>query len=162
MLKQAYEGQEACSVARTLEIVGERWTWLIIRDAFLGLSRFAEFQASLGIARNVLSARLAKLVDHGIFERVLYSAHPARYEYRLTPKGRDLFTALNALRQWGDRYVCPEPMRLLRRKDDRVPVVAVLVPEGTAAVTPEEMELVPGPGFPSGEADPQLSDLRGA
>jgi DNA-binding HxlR family transcriptional regulator len=148
MLKREYEGQESCSVARALEIVGERWTWLIIRDAFLGLTRFAEFQRSLGIARNVLSDRLAKLVEEGIFERVPYQERPPRYEYRLTQKGADLFTALNAVRQWGDQYLSPEPMRLLRRKADRRPVVAALVPEGTRALSADETELVPGPGFP--------------
>lgn len=96
MLKRDYEGQKSCSVARVLEIIGERWTWLIIRDAFLGLTKFDEFQESLGIARNVLTDRLNRLVDEGIFERVLYNERPARYEYRLTEKGSDLFTALNS------------------------------------------------------------------
>src|SRR5687767_9144964 len=118
----------------TLEVVGERWTWLIVRDAFLGLTRFGEFQRSLGIARNVLSDRLTLLVEQGVFERVRYSEHPERYEYRLTEKGADLFVALNALRQWGDEHLSPAPMRLLRRRDDRAPVVAALVPEGTAGV----------------------------
>ena len=148
MLRRAYEGQESCSVAMTLEVVGERWTWLIVRDAFLGLTRFGEFQGSLGIARNVLSDRLTLLVEQGVFERVPYSEHPERYEYRLTEKGADLFVALNALRQWGDEHLSPAPMRLLRRRDDRAPVVAALVPEGTAALVREELELVPGPGFP--------------
>ena len=100
MLKRNYEGQESCSVAQVLEIIGERWTWLIIRDAFLGITRFIDFEESLGIARNVLADRLNRLVEQGIFERVLYQERPARYEYRLTQKGSDLFTALNALRQW--------------------------------------------------------------
>lgn len=150
MLKRRYEGQEACSVARTLEIVGERWTWLIVRDAFLGLKRFDEFQESLGVARNVLADRLRRLVDAGIFERVLYAERPARYEYVLTERGRDLFTALNALRQWGDEHLMDKPMRLLRRKADGRPVVAALVPYGTSALLEDEMELVPGPGFPRG------------
>ena len=148
VLKREYEGQESCSVARTLEIVGERWTWLIVRDAFLGLRRFDELRASLGIARNVLADRLGRLVEEGILERVPYQERPARYEYRLTEKGEDLFTALNAIRQWGDRYVSAAPMRLLRRKADGRPVVAALVPEGTPALAREEIELVPGPGFP--------------
>ena len=87
MLKRIYDGQESCSVAKVLEIIGERWTWLIIRDAFLGLTKFIEFEQSLGIARNVLTDRLGRLVDEGIFERVLYQERPARYEYRLTKKG---------------------------------------------------------------------------
>jgi DNA-binding HxlR family transcriptional regulator len=150
MLKRDYPGQEACSVAMTLEIVGERWTWLIVRDAFLGLTRFAQFQASLGIARNVLADRLRRLVDEGVFERVRYSERPARYEYRLTPKGRDLFTALNALRQWGDTYLSDRPMRLLRLREGGTPVVAALVREGAPVVAEDDMELVPGPGFPRG------------
>lgn len=116
MLKRDYIGQELCSVARTLEIIGDRWTWLIIRDAFLGISRFGEFQESLGIAANVLENRLSRLVDEGVCERVAYCERPPRFEYRLTQKGSDLFTALNALRQWGDHYLCEKPMRLLRAK----------------------------------------------
>jgi DNA-binding HxlR family transcriptional regulator len=103
MLKRNYDGQESCSVAQALQIIGERWTWLIIRDAFLGLTKFLEFEQSLGIARNVLTDRLNRLVEEEIFERVQYQERPARYEYRLTQKGSDLFTELNALRQWGDQ-----------------------------------------------------------
>src|SRR5229473_7009842 len=98
MLRRDYEGQN-CSIARSLEVVGERWTLLIVRDAFLGLRRFDEFQERLGIARNVLADRLNRLVDEGILERVRYSERPERYEYRLTQKGRDLNIALSGLRQ---------------------------------------------------------------
>ena len=153
MLKREYEGQELCSVAMTLEIVGERWTWLIVRDAFLGLTRFAQFQASLGVARNVLSDRLNRLVAEGVFERALYQERPPRYEYRLTAKGRDLFTALNALRQWGDCYLSDRPMRLLRVRGETTPVVAALVPQGTTVLRDDELELVPGPGFPQQPPD---------
>jgi DNA-binding HxlR family transcriptional regulator len=149
MLKRDYVGQELCSVARTLEIIGDRWTWLIVRDAFLGISRFGEFEDSLGVAPNVLHDRLDRLVDEAIFERIAYNERPARYEYRLTQKGEDLFTALNALRQWGDQYLCEKPMRLLRIKGSETPVVAVLAPEGTPALANDQIELVPGPGFPS-------------
>jgi DNA-binding HxlR family transcriptional regulator len=146
MLKRDYDGQN-CSVARALEIVGERWTLLIIRDAFLGRRRFDEFQESLGISRNVLTERLGRLVDEGILERVLYQEHPARYEYRLTTKGRDLHLALTGLRQWGDAYLSEKPPRLLRSKADHRPVVAALIPEGEAHLQVDEVELVPGPGF---------------
>ena len=147
MLNRDYEGQEHCGVARTLEIVGERWTLLIVRDAFLGMRRFEEFQEDLGVARNVLTDRLNRLVDEGIFERVRYSERPERYEYRLTKKGRDLSLALTALRQWGDEYLTDRPARVLRRKSDRKPVVAALVAQGSdAVVSPREVELVPGPG----------------
>ena len=148
MLKRDYLGQEQCSVARTLEIIGDRWTWLIIRDAFLGIARFGEFEESLGVAANVLDDRLSRLVDEGIFERVSYSERPPRFEYLLTRKGADLFTALNALRQWGDQHLCAKPMRLLRVKGSETAVVAALVPEGTPALGNDDIELVPGPGFP--------------
>ena len=148
VLKRDYVGQESCSVARTLEIVGDRWTWLLIRDVFLGLSRFAEFRQSLGVAPNVLQDRLTRLVSEGIFERVSYSERPARFEYRLTQKGAELFTALNALRQWGDQYLCAEPMRLLRVKGTGVPVIAAMVPEGTPALAYNEIEARSWAGFP--------------
>jgi DNA-binding HxlR family transcriptional regulator len=146
VLKRDYEGQN-CSVASALEIVGERWTLLIIRDAFLGLRRFDEFQDSLGIARNVLTDRLNRLVEEGILERVRYSERPERFEYRLTPKGRDLQVALAALRQWGDEYLNQKPPRLLRRKTDQKPVVAAFVPKGAHDILrSDEIESVPGPG----------------
>jgi DNA-binding HxlR family transcriptional regulator len=146
MLKRDYEGQN-CSIARALEIVGERWTLLIVRDVFLGLRKFDEIQESLGIARNVLTDRLTRLVDEGILQRVRYSERPERYEYRLTAKGIELNVALTALRQWGDKHLSEKPPRLLRRKADKKPVVAALVAKGTPVLAPEEVETVAGPGF---------------
>jgi DNA-binding HxlR family transcriptional regulator len=93
-----------CSVARPLSFLGERWALLVIRDLFLGRHRFEEFQESLGIASNVLSQRLATLVDEGIVERRIYSEHPERFEYRLTEKGEDLRPIMLAILAWGDRY----------------------------------------------------------
>jgi DNA-binding HxlR family transcriptional regulator len=145
MLKRDYDGQN-CSVARALELVGERWTLLIIRDAFLGVSRFEQFQESLGIARNVLTDRLCRLVDEGILERVRYSERPERYEYLLTQKGRDLNLAITTLRQWGDKYLSEKPPRLLRRKSDKKPVIVAYVPKGAAVLRADEVESVPGPG----------------
>jgi DNA-binding HxlR family transcriptional regulator len=145
VLRRDYEGQN-CSIARALEIVGERWTLLIVRDCFLGLRRFEEFQQSLGIARNVLTDRLNRLVEEGILERVRYSERPERYDYRLTAKGRDLQIALAGLRQWGDTYISDKPPRITRRKSDKKPVVAALVPAGADVVRPDEVESVPGPG----------------
>ncbi len=141
MLKRDYAGQD-CPIAQTLEIIGDRWTMLIIRDAFLGLRRFDEFHASLGVSRNILADRLKRLVDVGIFERVLYNEHPPRYEYKLTKKGRDLNVALTALRQWGEEYVC-EPIRILRTKHGRRRAVAAIVEKGTPAIPVHELELVP-------------------
>src|ERR1700751_537585 len=145
MLKRDYEGQN-CSIARALEIVGERWTLLIVRDCFLGLRHFEEFQQSLGVARNVLTNRLNRLVEEGILERVRYSERPARYEYRLTPKGRDLEIALAGLRQCGDRYLREKPPRITRRATDKQPVVAAFVPGAADVLHPDEVESVPGPG----------------
>ena len=145
MLKRDYEGQN-CSIARALEVVGERWTLLIVRDAFLGLRRFDEFQESLGVARNVLTDRLNRLVAEGILERVRYRERPERFEYRLTPKGRELNIALAGLRQWGDKYLSEKPPRLLRRRADGKQVVSGLVPKGSQVLGADDVESVPGPG----------------
>ena len=146
MLKRDYEGQ-ACSIARALEVVGERWTLLIVRDVFFGIRRFDELQESLGVARNVLADRLKRLVEEGILRKVRYSERPERFEYRLTDKGRDLNVALTGLRQWGDKYRSGSPPRVLRRTSDHAPVVAAFVVDGTDVLRPDELETVPGPGL---------------
>ena len=97
-----------CSVAQCLEVVGEWWSLLIIRDAFLGVTRFDDFQARLGISRNILTRRLNHLVESEVLRRVAYSDHPPRSEYRLTRKGRDLWHVITAMRQWGDRWAAPD------------------------------------------------------
>jgi DNA-binding HxlR family transcriptional regulator len=97
-----------CSIAQTLEVIGEWWTVLIVRDCLLGITRFDDFQERLGIARNILSNRLDHLVARGILERAPYQDRPARYDYRLTDKGRDLWLVLTAMRQWGDRWEAPD------------------------------------------------------
>lgn len=94
-----------CSVARTLEVIGEWWTMLVIREAFNGVRRFDEFHSRLGIARNVLAARLQRLVEHGVLERRQYQDRPPRCEYRLTEKGRDLYPVLVAMLAWGDKWM---------------------------------------------------------
>jgi DNA-binding HxlR family transcriptional regulator len=107
VLRRDYPGLD-CSVAKALEVIGERWSLLIVRAVMHGNRRFGEMQESLGIARNVLSARLQRLVDEGILERRAYSENPPRYEYFLTQKGLDLWPALIALLHWGERY-SPDP-----------------------------------------------------
>jgi DNA-binding HxlR family transcriptional regulator len=146
MLKRTYDGQN-CSIARALELVGERWTLLIVRDALLGLRRFDEFQDSLGIARNVLTERLYRLVAEGILERHVYSERPPRFEYRLTDKGRELAIPLIALMQWGDRHLSEKPPRVARRRSDRSKIRATLVARDDAVVSPTKVELVAGPGL---------------
>ena len=97
-------GDSYCSIARALSVVGDRWTLLILREAFAGAHRFDDFRQRLGIARNVLSLRLRGLVRDGVLERIPSAGRGRRVEYRLTEKGRDLFPVLLALQQWGDRW----------------------------------------------------------
>jgi DNA-binding HxlR family transcriptional regulator len=99
---------EAESVGRALELVGERWTLLILREAFFGVQRFGQLARNLSIPRPTLSSRLRMLVNVGLLDRVLYSRDPERHEYRLTDAGRDLFGAIVVLMQWGDEHL-PHP-----------------------------------------------------
>src|SRR6516162_2893852 len=104
-----------CSVAQCLEVVGEWWSMLILRDAFFGVTRFDDFQERLSISRNNLNQRLNHLVAAGVLDKVPYNDRPPRYEYRLTNKGLDLWPVLTAMRQWGDRYAAPDgpPIQLI-------------------------------------------------
>jgi DNA-binding HxlR family transcriptional regulator len=104
-----------CSVARTLDIVGEWWTLLIIRNIMLGQRRFEAIQADLGIARHILSDRLNTLVTHGVVSKVKYHEHPERFEYHLTAKGSDLFPVIAALMAWGDKWSAPDGPPLVMR-----------------------------------------------
>jgi len=97
-----------CSVAQCLEVVGEWWTLLILRDAFLGVSRFDHFQERLGISRNVLTQRLTRLTDAGVMRKTAYSEHPPRFDYKLTEKGHDLWPVITTMRQWGDQHAAPD------------------------------------------------------
>jgi DNA-binding HxlR family transcriptional regulator len=108
MLGKDYERQD-CSLAGALEVIGERWTLLIVRDAFFGVRRFSDFHAHLDVPKAVLSERLSSLVDHGILERRPDPEHPRRHFYELTDAGRELWPALNALLVWGDRNCYPAP-----------------------------------------------------
>ena len=105
MGRTAAYSQQVCSVAATLEVVGDPWTLLILRDAFAGVRRFEQWQERLGVARNVLAARLKSLVSHGVLQRRAYCERPPRYEYVLTEKGRDLYAVLLTMAAWGDRHV---------------------------------------------------------
>lgn len=118
----------ACSVARTLDVVGDKWTLLILRDAFYGVRRFDDFARDLGIARNVLTSRLTGLVAHGVLERRRYEARPPRHEYVLTEKGRALFPVVMTMMHWGDRW---------QPEDGEIPVTVVheRCGEATHAVT---------------------------
>ena len=117
MLGNDYRDQN-CSIARTLEVIGERWSILVLRDVFLGVRRFDALQRDLGIARNVLVSRLERLVGEGILERTPYQERPLRHEYGLTEKGLDLWPIVVELLRWGDRHAAPPtgpPVLLLHR-----------------------------------------------
>jgi DNA-binding HxlR family transcriptional regulator len=118
VLYHDYPGQH-CSIAASLEVVGERWSLLIVRDIFRGRRRFDQIQSSLGVARNVLTKRLNSLSEADIIERRLYQSNPDRYEYFLTEKGLDLWPILMAYLGWGDKYCEPEdgPPRLIVHKE---------------------------------------------
>ncbi|MEA2302088.1 MAG: hypothetical protein QOE44_2623 [Solirubrobacteraceae bacterium] len=148
MLGSDYTGQ-TCSIARTLELVGERWTMLIVRDVFLGLRRFEDIRADLGIARNVLSTRLDRLVAAGLLQRAPYQERPPRHEYRLTARGLDLWPVLVELMAWGDRHApTPDgPPVLLRHRGCGGVLGPGRVCDRCAAVVDRpEVAAEPGPG----------------
>jgi DNA-binding HxlR family transcriptional regulator len=152
VLGHQYPGQ-VCSIAKSLEVIGERWSLLIVRDVLNGNRRFGEIQASLGVARNVLSARLQRLVEEDILERRLYQESPARYEYFLTEKGLDLWPALIALLNWGDRYSgSPDgPPKLIVHKECGGRVSDRGICESCGEVLhARDARQVPGPGSPLG------------
>jgi DNA-binding HxlR family transcriptional regulator len=97
-------GDTRCSVARALSVVGDRWTILLLREAFLGTRRFEDFQANTGASRALVADRLKDLVEEGVLDRVPYQERPERFEYRLTEKGVDLYPVVTALLTWGDRW----------------------------------------------------------
>jgi DNA-binding HxlR family transcriptional regulator len=138
---------ESCSIARSLGVLGERWTMLILRDALLGVTRFAEFREQLGVAPDVLSDRLATLVEYGVFDREPYREPGARtrYAYQLTPAGQELAVVLGALQQWGDEHLPrPEgPTMLRRRRDTTAPVHVGYIDERGHEVRLRDVEMVP-------------------
>ena len=142
-------GGENCSVARALDVLGDWWTLLVVREAFVGTRRFANFEAALGISKNILTKRLRHLVRRGVLARVDAGAHGVRYEYELTPKGKDLATVMTALRQWGDRWVVGpgrEPLLVYDRRTGRpIPRLRILGEDGQP-LGGRDLELRPGPG----------------
>ena len=139
-----------CSMARSLAILGDRWTLLILRDAFLKVRRFDDFQKSLGIARRVLSERLQKLVDGGVLIRVSYQENPERFEYRLTQMGLDLYPVVLSLVHWGDKYFggTEGPPILHTHKECGHDFQSVLTcSHCSEAVLPHDVIARPGGGF---------------
>lgn len=150
MERTSYQASN-CSIGRTLQVLGEKWTLLIIRESFYGATRFEQFHRVLNCARNLLSERLALLVDEGILERSEYRepGSRARMEYRLTDKGRELMPILLALREWGDRYKAdPEGPPVIARHAGcgKELHLTLACAAGHVASTPDDVELVDGPG----------------
>jgi DNA-binding HxlR family transcriptional regulator len=138
-----------CSIARSVEVIGEWWTPLILRDAMRGVTRFEDFQRNLGIARNILTKRLDRLVVEGILARQTYDEARGRHHYRLTEKGKDLWAVLVMLRQWGDKWMVGEGNEsvLLEHRTCGQHTTAHLVCDQCGEeLQRRELRLVPGPG----------------
>jgi DNA-binding HxlR family transcriptional regulator len=154
MLGRTYDS-EVCSAARALELVGERWSLLIVRNAlFAGATRYGDFRKSLGIATNILKTRLDSLVDAGIMERRSCSESPEHYEYLLTGKGRELVPVLLALTEWGDRWAAPDGPPVLYTHTvcgDRISQRTVCATCGDVDDL-AEVRARPGPGMPADAA----------
>jgi DNA-binding HxlR family transcriptional regulator len=137
-----------CSVAQCLEVVGEWWSMLILRDVFMGVTRFDQFQQRLGISRNILNQRLRRLVESGVLAKVPYRERPVRYDYRLTDKGRDLWPVLTAMRQWGDRHAAPEgpPVQVVHKGCGQISEALLTCSGCGEPLAARDVLAVPGPG----------------
>ena len=137
-----------CSVGRAMDILGERWTFLILRESFYGVRRFSDMQRNLGIARNILSTRLQTLVRAGILERRRYQEEPERFEYRLKQAGRDLYPAVIAIMKWGDEYLAEEagPPVVLRHSCGELIDPVLVCNHCGGALHPHDVTPEPGPG----------------
>jgi DNA-binding HxlR family transcriptional regulator len=164
MLGNTYESQ-VCSIARALEVVGERWSLLILRNAlFAGSTRYGEFRRSLGIATNVLQDRLDRFVEAGVMERRPSPTQPEVHEYVLTEKGRAFAPVLIALTEWGDRWAAPDGPPILYRHARCGAAVTVDVTCATCGRLSEtdEIDALPGPGMPADRAERILERLAAA
>jgi DNA-binding HxlR family transcriptional regulator len=142
-------GGERCSVARTVAVLGDRWTLLILRDCFLRIRRFDDFEARLGITRHILADRLKKLVMAGVLKKVPYQDRPVRHEYRLTQKGLDLYPVLLSLVHWGDTYTSGKAGRPLLHQ--HLACGQMFDPVMTCSkcaepLDPRQVRVSPGPG----------------
>lgn len=152
-----------CSLARSVEVFGDSWTILIARDALQGLTRFDQFQRSLGIARNTLSDRLGKLVDAGFFAKELYQDNPSRHEYVLTDMGRDFLPVLAALLSWGDTWLdggAGAPVALHHHADSHRAVTTVICAECGDPLVHEDVQYCVGPGYPDDYDGPRDTRAR--
>jgi DNA-binding HxlR family transcriptional regulator len=150
-----------CSIFRAMDVLGDRWTLLVLREAFMGVRRFTDMQRELGIARNVLTDRLNFLVDAGVLERRVYQERPVRHEYRLTDMGKDLQPVLLTLMQWGDKHLSPAGAPALLKHHDCGHVTSPLLvcEHCREPLTTRNVGLEPGPGF---LAEPEAGDTQAA
>lgn len=143
-------GKLDCTIARTLSVIGDRWTLLVLRDAFLGQRRFDDFQASLGLTRHRLADRLAKLVRHGVLRRERYQERPPRFEYRLTAKGLDLYGVIVTIADWGDAHMRPRkgpPIERVHRGCGHATTLRLACEHCGQQVTARDMTARPGPAY---------------
>jgi DNA-binding HxlR family transcriptional regulator len=149
-MRAAELAEERCSIARPAALLGDRWTLVILRQAFSGIKRFEDFQTTLGVSRSLLSERLNTLVDAGILRREPYKdAIRTRDRYRLTEKGLDLYPVLMALREWGDRYMAEEgpPLKVRHRGCGGEPTIELRCDRCGEDVDARHAEPVAGPGL---------------
>lgn len=150
-----------CPIARTVDLIGDWWTPLVVREAFYGVRRFDDMQQALGIGRNVLTERLRRLVKEGLLARSKYQDHPERFEYHLTEKGQELLPVLATMIQWGEKWLrsSAAPAFFLRHRacGERLHV-AVICGECRAPLSARDVEVVPSQGGPA----PRASGKRGA
>jgi DNA-binding HxlR family transcriptional regulator len=142
-------GDLTCSVARSLSVVGDRWTLLVLRDAFLGARRFEQFGA-VGLTRHRLTDRLKRLVAAGVLDRVRYQDRPPRFEYRLTEKGRDLWPVVVSLTRWGDRWMAGDdgpPVELVHRDCGHTVMPQLACPHCAMPVSARDMRARAGPAL---------------
>lgn len=143
-------GDIPCSIARSLAVLGDRWTLMVLRNAFLGIKRFDDFQTNLGVTRHVLAERLQRLVEAGVFAKVPYQQKPERFEYRLTEKGRDLYPVLLALVAWGDKWLDEgrgAPLEYLHQPCGHKFRPTMVCSECGEPLNPRQVMPMIGPGF---------------
>lgn len=153
--------QQPCSLARTLAVIGDKWTLLVLRDCFLGIRRFDEFERRLGITRHLLAGRLKKLVEHGVLAKHAYQQRPLREEYRLTEKGLDLHPLILSLVSWGDRHMADErgaPLLHVHKGCGQVMKPVLVCSECAEPVTARDIRVEPGAAWTETELLPEASE----
>ncbi|MCU1648408.1 MAG: Streptomycin 3-adenylyltransferase [Nocardia sp.] len=152
-----------CTVARTVDLIGDWWTPLVLREAFYGAKRFDDFERTLGLSRNVLTQRLTRLVDEGLMQKVPYQDRPPRHEYLLTDKGRDFFPVVAAMMQWGDTWLAPDagpPIVLHHNTCDHDTHAEVVCAHCREPLRHPDVSVRLGPGFPDRHRETALATGR--